>query len=219
MTVYLLNTGILGLGFDTISVNRIIPPFYNLLSQTKMNEQLFAVWLGKGSAAGGALTIGWVDRNRYSGDLIYSPVVRKGYWEVELEGFTLDGADIGVKSNRAAIDTGTSLIAVNQDEAKLINEKLGATSNGNGQYIFDCKKLKSLPNMAFRFSGKDLVLTSDQYVLVVPSPLGTQCVSGFMGIDFPPQMRNLWVVGDVFLRAYYTVYDLGNNRVGFGKSL
>jgi saccharopepsin len=27
-----------------------------------------------------------------------------------------------------------------------------------------------------------------------------------------------WIVGDVFLRRYYTIYDLGKNAVGFAKA-
>jgi hypothetical protein len=36
--------------------------------------------------------------------------------------------------------------------------------------------------------------------------------------DFPESLSNLWIVGDVFLRKYYSVYDLGKNRVGFAPA-
>lgn len=32
--------------------------------------------------------------------------MRKGYWEVELQNATLGGQDIGIRTQRAAIDTG-----------------------------------------------------------------------------------------------------------------
>jgi saccharopepsin len=38
-----------------------------------------------------------------------------------------------------------------------------------------------------------------------------------MGLDLPGM--KLWIVGDAFLRRYYTVYDMGKNRVGFAPAV
>lgn len=203
--------GIMGLGYDTISVAGVIPPLYNMVKQKLISKALFSFYLARaadGGPTGGSLIFGGVEEEYFEGPIMYAPVVRKGYWEVSLDSFQVGDYDMGIKGT-AAIDTGTSLIAMPSAIADQINAQIGAKKGFKGIYTVDCNEVANLPTMNFNFGGHVFPLEASDYILQTSGG----CISPFMGLDIPG--LKLWIVGDAFLRRYYTVYDMERNRVGF----
>lgn len=216
--------GIFGLGFPSISVNKIVPPFQKMLDKKLLSEKIFSVWLGdnRKDQEGGEIAFGGVDPVRFRPPIQYAPVIRAGYWEVALDDVKYGKESIPKSSTRrsAAIDTGTSLIAGPESVVDDLNEKIGAKKNFMGQFTIDCDKIPELKVMTFVFNNQNYPLSPEDYILRVSSGGNNEmCLSSFMSIKLPPELGELWIVGDVFLRKYFTVYDWENMRVGFAESV
>jgi len=207
--------GILGLGFDTISVNKIVPPFYNMIDQGLLDEPVFAFYLGDtNNGEESEATFGGVNKDHYTGKMTNIPLRRKAYWEVDLDAITFGDATAELDNTGVILDTGTSLIALPTTLAELLNKEMGAKKGYNGQYTVECDKRDSLPDMSFTLSGYNFTITPYDYILEVQG----SCISSFMGMDFPEPVGPLAILGDAFLRKWYSVYDLGKGTVGLAAS-
>ncbi|CAK5275511.1 unnamed protein product [Mycena citricolor] len=102
--------GILGLAYDTISVNHITPPFYAMVNQGLLDAPVFSFRLGSSEEDGGEAIFGGIDDTAYSGKLTYLPVRRKAYWEVELEMIKFGDDELDLENTGAAIDTGQWMV-------------------------------------------------------------------------------------------------------------
>ncbi|RCI03506.1 Vacuolar protease A [Rhizopus stolonifer] len=209
--------GIFGLGYDTISVQQTIPPFYNMANRGLIDQNVFSFWLNNVTSgeeeSGGELVFGGTNPDHFVGEISWSPVTRKGYWEIELENTKFNNETMNMGAIGAAIDTGTSLLIAPTAVTDYVNTQIGAVMDQYGQYTLDCATIPSLPEFCFVFSGKDFCLQGKDYVLNIQN----ECISGFVAMDIPPPAGPLWIVGDVFLRKFYSIYDLDNNRVGFAE--
>jgi hypothetical protein len=115
---------------------------------------------------------------------------------------------------KSIIDTGTYLIYGPSDQLQTFLADMTLES---------CRDKHKLPNLGFIFkgvqqNGKDsafeLILTPDDYVLEFEVDGKSDCVVG-VGAD---NEDSGWTLGQVFLKAYYTVFDRESESVGFVKS-
>ncbi|KAI1430889.1 aspartic peptidase domain-containing protein [Xylaria sp. CBS 124048] len=207
--------GILGMGYDTIAVNQIVPPFYQMINQKLVDEPVFAFYLsGENGGDDSEVVFGGVDESHYTGKITEIPLRRKAYWEVDFNSITFGDSTADLENTGVILDTGTSLIALPSDLAELLNKELGAKKSFNGQYTIDCAARDKLPDISFKLSGYDFAISANDYILEISG----NCISTFMGMDFPAPVGPLAILGDAFLRRWYSIYDVGKGTVGLAKA-
>lgn len=207
--------GILGMGFDRLSVNGIVPPFYQMVNQGLIDEPVFAFYLSSENGDDSSeVVFGGVDKDHYTGKITEIPLRRKAYWEVDLDAISFGDETAELENTGVILDTGTSLIALPSELAELLNAEIGAKKGFNGQYTVDCSARDKLPDISFKLSGYDFAITPYDYILEVQG----SCISTFMGMDFPAPVGPLAILGDAFLRKWYSIYDLGKGTVGLAKA-
>ena len=211
--------GILGFGYPEISVNGITPWFQEALAQKLIAQPVFSFYLQNGTDTGGELTLGGTDTAHYTGDFTYTPVTVPGYWQFAVDGLEVAGTSFA-SSFKAIADTGTSTLAGPKDLIKQLATSIpGVTAVPlTGEYMMDCSKIPQAPTLSFTIAGKKFDLEGADYVIQVSQGGVTECLLGMIGLDVPPPRGPLWILGDVFLRKYYTVFDYGTARLGFATA-
>jgi cathepsin D len=206
--------GICGLGFDSISVDHATPLWYNLLNQGLVSEAMFAFWLSKDPNAelGGELTLGGFDNTHFTGDVSWVPLTAETYWQIKMDQLSFkDQGYCGADGCKAIVDTGTSLLIGPVAEVTKINKQLGCiTIRGQCMWL-KCPDFATMPNVEITLNGQKYVFHGQDYVLKIMG----MCISGFAGMDIPAPTGPLWILGDVFIEKFYTIFDFGHSRVGF----
>ncbi|KAJ2773914.1 aspartic proteinase precursor [Coemansia nantahalensis] len=207
--------GVFGLGYDTTSGEGMAPPFYTMANQQLLKEPVFSLYLSDtANGDDGEIVFGGYNSEHFEGDFKWANVYRPGYWEVELQGAQFGDYVLEMDPTGAALATGSSMLVMPAMVADMLNEKIGAKKNSTGQHTLDCASVPTLPPFSLTFGGVDYILDGKDYVLNVQG----QCISGFVGVDNSDPSTQTWIIGDIFLRKFYTVYDMGNGRVGFAKA-
>lgn len=208
--------GILGLAFSPLSVDKVPVPIAALQASGQLADSCFAFYLGAGTTS--ELLFGGVDSKHYTGDFTYVPLSTESYWQVHLNKLMLGDEQIGnvvTKTQKAIVDSGTSLLAGTQSDVEAIAKKLGATAEG-GALIADCTKVDAMPDLTFYLGGGWTTPGTPFAVKISETVIqraSNQCV---LGISASP--GDMWILGDVFMRVYYTKFDWVKKQIGFAKA-
>ncbi|XP_074833421.1 cathepsin E [Carettochelys insculpta] len=208
--------GILGLAYPSLAVDGVTPVFDNMMAQNLVDLPIFSVYMNRNpdSSAGGEILFGGFDPSHFSGTLNWVPVTKQGYWQIQLDNIQVGGTvAFCAEGCQAIVDTGTSLITGPSKEIKEMQNYIGAVPM-DGEYAVECSNLNMMPDVTFTINGIPYTLSPQAYTLTDNSDGMMFCTSGFQGLNMQPPAGPLWILGDVFIGQFYSVFDRGNNRVG-----
>ncbi|XP_037354330.1 pepsin B-like [Talpa occidentalis] len=211
--------GILGMAYPRLASGNSPTVMEEMLQQGQLTQPIFSFYFSRNPTYqyGGELILGGVDTQLYSGQIVWTPVTQELYWQIGIEEFAIGYQATGWCNGgcQAIVDTGTFLLAVPQQYLNSFLQSTGAQQAENGDYVVNCNSIESMPTITFVISGSQFPLPPSVYVL----NNNGYCRLGIEATYLPsPNGQPLWILGDVFLREYYSVYDMANNRVGFAPS-
>jgi hypothetical protein len=200
--------GILGLAFSSISFDNIPTVFENAIQQGAVSEQIFSMYLAEQGP--GEITFGGYDATKFEGELNFVSLEEATYWQITLDKIQVGNLGDFVGPISAIVDSGTSDIEGPVSEVEQLAQAVGANPDPNfpGQFQVDCAA--NLPDLIFTIAGVDYTIPGSRMAVQVGQ---NTCNLVVAGMDIP-----VWILGDVFMREYYTVFDYGNQKVGFAKS-
>ncbi|XP_053523881.1 cathepsin E [Artibeus jamaicensis] len=213
--------GILGLGYPSLAVGGVTPVFDNMMTQNLVDVPMFSVYMSSDpeGGAGGELIFGGYDHSHFSGSLNWVPVTKQGYWQITLDTIQVGSTTMFCSEGcQAIVDTGTSLLTGPSGDIRQLQKAIGAKPV-DGEYAVECDNLNVMPDVIFTINGVPYILQPTAYTLVDFVDGMQLCLSGFQGLDMQPPSGPLWILGDVFIRQFYSVFDRGNNRVGLARAV
>ncbi|XP_066580088.1 nothepsin isoform X2 [Amia ocellicauda] len=211
--------GVLGLGYPSLAEAGSTPVFDNILSQSLVKHPVFSFFLSRGTEDSGELILGGVDESLYRGPINWVPVTEKTYWQIKIDNIKVQGEMAFCASGcQAIVDTGTSLITGPTKHILKLQELIGATPALQGEFQIDCARLSSLPQVEFTIQDVEYKLAAESYVRKEMYGGKHICYSGFQAVDIHTASGPLWILGDVFISEFYSIFDRGNDRVGFARA-
>lgn len=200
-------SGLLGMAWQAIAEDNVTPVFQYMYKQGLVADNSFSFYLTPNADENGSvLVLGGVNENYSNGSFNYVTLSSETYWQIPIDG--VKAGSFSKSSLQGIVDTGTSLLvgptSVVDDLTKVI-----------GTVATDCSNISSLPTITFTLGGVEYPLTGEDYVLKITQDGETQCQLGLQSMDTPEE---LFILGDVFIKSYYTHFDFANSRVGFATA-
>ncbi|XP_017076603.2 aspartic proteinase A3 [Drosophila eugracilis] len=200
--------GLVGLGLGSLAWPKTTPFLELLCGKRLIEECIFSVYLSRHpkDIPGGEILFGGYDKTKFEGKLHYVPISQMNTWKIEITKTSVGTKQIGAQSS-AILDTGTSLVLMPQETYDNLVKTLSVELK-SGYYVMPCT-IRTLPDINILIGGKVFPLTPSDYLIELTLDLKKVCVLGIA-----PIRRRFWVLGDIFLGRYYTVYDATAKRIG-----
>ncbi|CAK7245028.1 MAG: hypothetical protein STHCBS139747_006594 [Sporothrix thermara] len=204
---------LLGLAWSSINTST---PMDNLVESKQLPEghQFFTSCLYSSRDAGkeSFYTFGYIDSQFADKDIAWTNIDKSnGFWQFPSKSITIGDQKIERTGNTAIADTGTTLCLVSDDACKALYAAIpGARYDETqpGWVIPTSVTAEKLPSVKIAVRDNDFEIQPEDLVYGEPDGgvwYGAVQSRGDFTID---------ILGDVFLKSIYAIFDVGNVRFG-----
>lgn len=205
--------GILGLG-RTGKNEKGIPAVMEALSSAGLiDANILGINLPRSSDGNkdGQITFGDIDTEKFTGDIVYTDAVSDSdIWLIPVDDAGVDDSTAGFTNKKAIVDTGTSYILLPKSDMEELHTLIPDSEADDDEFLVPCSTKAVLQ---FTFSGTTFDVSTVDFV---ESSDGSsdKCSTNIKTLpdSYGPDM---WLLGDVFLKNVYSVFDFDKSRIGF----
>ncbi|KAK5073924.1 hypothetical protein LTR64_006936 [Lithohypha guttulata] len=205
--------GILGLGRRS-SGNLGTPTIMDVLDdQANLAQNVVGVHLHRAAdgSKDGEILFGGIDTAKFAGTLAYTKTANDNSWEIPVDDILVGGAPCSFTDRTAIIDTGTSFILLPPADAQAMHKLIPGSAASGESFTVPCN---TGANLEVKINGKLYQISPRDYVGKPVQGSTTICGSNIVGHQaFGPKQ---WILGDVFLKNVYAVFDFDGKQIGFG---
>ena len=169
----------------------------------------FTVYLGVLSESS------YIEFGRYKGsteNVTWIPLISTAYWMVTLDSFIYKNTDLRLKSTRAVLDTGSSIIGFPTEDLKSLifaikeDRQLYYLEDINF-YAMKCSSVYEFTDITVNIGGHLTLIPPKEYLL----KLSDYCI--FYIFDLGASVKFI-LLGDTYLRGNIIIHDIENKRIG-----
>lgn len=188
----------------------------SMIEQGILSENLFAFYMSMNPEKDPSeLVFGQVNEDRYEGEINWHDVQYELFWNLKLDDIKINGKALNICEGKencyVTPDSGTTFLTVPMWAMDKIDEAWQHQ---------DCESDGDFGELTYIIEGKEYSIPSNHWVTRREDQLGNgHCTSLISVLDIGMEgEENLFIVGDVFMQIWYSIFDRGNNRVGLAKA-
>ncbi|KAK4055556.1 hypothetical protein OIV83_000102 [Microbotryomycetes sp. JL201] len=204
-------SGLLGLGWQSLAMSGATPFAQHLWQSGSLDEPMFGLALRSGD---GTLTLGGIDSAAIAEDVNWVSLEQtNSYWEIPLDGVRVNGVDVGITTNAAIIDSGTSLMSMPASAVQSIYAAISPEAyESSGLMVYPCSANATI---SLSFGGVYYTVPPESFAYGNVDSDGTSCWGSVY--DASEGTSDLFIIGGAFLQHVYSAFRFDPPAIGFAN--
>lgn len=223
-------TGLWGLGFPDLAMNRNPGILQNLYKDQAIESYLFGLYLNSGESS--QLILGGIDESLMdnSSNIAYFPFLSTDSYEIEIGSLSVGDKTIELTVNTALPDSGNSELTLPKSISDQFLDYFNENLNLGCYYFIEesapdyslilCEvttNSSKFPNITLSFGEESIEMEAEDYIdaCEIQSNGSAICTLTLEMSLIDDEI----ILGDAFLQSFYSIFDLENKKLGLARNV